>query len=224
MEVLMEPGWNAVLQNEFAQPYFKQLCISLDAAQNSGEVIYPENGDIFRAFNLTPFDRVKAVLLGQDPYHAPGQAHGLSFSVPKGVRLPPSLRNMYKELELDMGIPPASHGCLEAWAKQGLLMLNAYLTVRAGQPLSHSKLGWEQFTDAVIRSISAKKNGVVFLLWGKFAQQKESLIDLSRHFVLKAAHPSPLSAHNGFLGSKPFSKTNELLSMQGKTAIQWQIL
>jgi uracil-DNA glycosylase len=224
MEVLMEPGWNAVLQNEFARPYFKQLCISLNAAQKSGEVIYPENGDIFRAFNLTPFDQVKAVLLGQDPYHAPGQAHGLCFSVPKGVRLPPSLRNMYKELELDMGIPPASHGCLEAWAKQGLLMLNAYLTVRAGQPLSHSKLGWEQFTDAVIRSISAKKNGVVFLLWGKFAQQKESLIDLSRHFVLKAAHPSPLSAHNGFLGSKPFSKTNELLSMQGKSAIQWQIL
>lgn len=223
MNVKIEPGWAKVLQPEFEKPYFEGIVKFLKEEKAAGKVIYPPGPEIFNAFTLTPFEHVKAVLIGQDPYHGPGQAHGLCFSVRKGVTVPPSLVNMYKELKADLDINPPNHGFLEQWAEQGLLMLNASLTVEAGKPMSHSKIGWEQFTDAVIRTISEKKEGVVFLLWGKFAQQKEALIDTSKHFVLKAAHPSPFSATAGFFGSRPFSQTNKLLKQQGKEPINWQL-
>lgn len=223
MSVKIEPSWARVLAAEFEKDYFKGIADFLKAEKAAGKVIYPPGPEIFSAFSLTPFDHVKAVLLGQDPYHGPGQAHGLCFSVRKGVTVPPSLVNMYKELKADLDIDPPGHGFLEQWAQQGLLMLNASLTVEAGKPMSHSKIGWEQFTDAVIRKVSEEKEGVVFLLWGKFAQQKEALIDTDRHFVLKAAHPSPFSATAGFFGSRPFSKTNKLLEQQGKQPIDWRL-
>ncbi len=179
------------LAPEFDKPYFAGIVRYLKEQKAAGKEIYPAGPLIFNAFKLTPFDKVKAVLIGQDPYHGKGQAHGLSFSVPPGIKPPPSLMNMYKELKDDLGIEAPAHGCLESWARQGLLMLNTSLTVEAATPMSHSKIGWEQFTDAVIRTVSGKKEGVVFLLWGRFAQQKEALIDKSKHFVLKAAHPRP---------------------------------
>lgn len=223
MNVQIEPSWEKVLAPEFDKPYFAGIVNYLKAEKAAGKEIFPAGPLIFNAFNLTPFDQVKAVLIGQDPYHGRGQAHGLSFSVPPGIKPPPSLMNMYKELKDDLGIDAPAHGCLESWARQGLLMLNASLTVEAATPMSHSKIGWEQFTDAVIRTISDKKEGVVFILWGRFAQQKEALIDKSKHFVLKAAHPSPFSAYNGFFGSKPYSRTNELLVQQGREPINWSL-
>jgi uracil-DNA glycosylase len=223
MNVKIEPGWAKVLKPEFEKPYFEGIVKFLKEEKAAGKIIYPPGPEIFSAFTLTPFDQVKAVLIGQDPYHGAGQAHGLCFSVRKGVTIPPSLVNMYKELKADLDINPPGHGFLQQWAEQGLLMLNASLTVEAGKPMSHSKIGWEQFTDAVIRTISDQKEGVVFLLWGKFAQQKEALIDTSKHFVLKSAHPSPFSATAGFFGSRPFSQTNKLLKQQGKEPINWQL-
>lgn len=223
MDVQIEPGWKAVLQNEFDQPYFSRIVQFLKEAKAEGKTIYPPGPLIFNAFALTPFDQVKVVILGQDPYHGAGQAHGLCFSVQKGIRLPPSLQNIYKELRDDVGFIPPPHGCLEDWARQGVLMLNASLTVEAGQPMSHAQIGWQQFTDAVIRKISEEKKGVVFLLWGNFARQKETLIDTAKHFVLKAAHPSPFSAHVGFFGCRHFSKTNDLLQQQGLSPINWNI-
>jgi uracil-DNA glycosylase len=223
MNVKIEPGWAKVLKPEFEKPYFEGIVKFLKEEKAAGKIIYPPGPEIFSAFTLTPFEQVKAVLIGQDPYHGAGQAHGLCFSVRKGVTVPPSLVNMYKELKADLDINPPGHGFLQQWAEQGLLMLNASLTVEAGKPMSHSKIGWEQFTDAVIRTISDQKEGVVFLLWGKFAQQKEALIDTSKHFVLKAAHPSPFSATAGFFGSRPFSQTNKLLKQQGKEPINWQL-
>lgn len=221
MNVQMEPSWAKELAPEFDKPYFAGIAQYLKEQKAAGKEIYPAGPLIFNAFSLTPFDKVKAVLIGQDPYHGKGQAHGLSFSVPPGIKPPPSLMNMYKELKDDLNIDIPPHGCLESWARQGLLMLNTSLTVEAATPMSHSKIGWEQFTDAVIRTVSEKKEGVVFILWGRFAQQKEALIDKSKHFVLKAAHPSPFSAYNGFFGSKPYSRTNELLVQQGKEPINW---
>ena len=191
----------------------------------AGKIIYPPGPLIFNAFNQTPFSRVKVVILGQDPYHNPEQAHGLSFSVPNGIKPPPSLMNIYKEIQRDTGIPmPAEYGNLTKWAEQGVLLLNAILTVRANEPASHSKIGWMNFTDAVMKKISDEKKGVVFLLWGKFAQEKQLLIDETRHFVLKAAHPSPFSADKGFFGCKHFSKTNEILAGQGLEPIDWKLL
>jgi len=191
--------------------------------EKSKYTVYPPGGLIFNAFRLTPFDRVRVVLLGQDPYHGQGQAHGLCFSVPQGIVPPPSLVNIFKEVEKDMGIPVPSHGNLERWARQGVLLLNATLTVRANQPGSHQRKGWETFTNAVIRKLSENRVGIVFLLWGKFAQEKEELIDTNRHYILKAAHPSPYSAYNGFFGCRHFSKTNEILRKHGLDEIEWGI-
>lgn len=221
MNVQIEPGWKDVLQNEFTKPYFQQVAGYLKIEKAQGKVIYPPGSLIFNAFDKTPFDKVRVVILGQDPYHGPGQAHGLCFSVQNGVPPPPSLVNIYKELNSDLGIPIPATGNLTQWASQGVFLLNASLTVRAGEPMSHAKIGWANFTDAVIRTISTKKEGVVFLLWGKFAQDKQVLIDETRHHVLKAAHPSPLSAHNGFFGCRHFSKTNNFLVKQGLDPIDW---
>ncbi len=222
MNVQIEESWKNALASEFSQPYFEEIVSFLKNEKAAGKIIYPAGPDIFNAFSLTPFQNVKAVLLGQDPYHGPNQAHGLCFSVQKGIKPPPSLVNMYKELETDIaGFKTPSHGYLAHWAQQGLLMLNTALTVEAGNANAHAKIGWERFTDAVIKKISAEKTGVVFILWGKFAQQKAALIDSSRHHILTAAHPSPFSAYNGFFGCKHFSKTNELLQQQGLERIDW---
>lgn len=223
MNVQMEESWKKILKEEFDKAYFQQIVISLKAEKSAGKIIYPPGPLIFNAFNKTPFSKVKVVLLGQDPYHNKGQAHGLSFSVPDGVAKPPSLINIFKELEKDLGIPHAKNGNLEKWALQGVLLLNASLTVRLNEPGSHSKIGWLQFTDTVISKISEQKNGIIFLLWGKFAQEKQSIIDETKHYVLKAAHPSPFSAEKGFFGCKHFSKTNELLVLQNKEAIDWKL-
>ena len=196
----------------------------LKTEKAAGKIIYPPGPLIFNAFDQTPFDQVKVVIIGQDPYHGPGQAHGLSFSVPPGIKPPPSLVNIFKEIKADIGIQmPADLGDLTHWAKQGVLLLNAALTVRAGEPFSHAKIGWAQFTDAVIQKISDEKEHIIFLLWGKFAQEKKALIDEGSHHVLKAAHPSPLSAHNGFMGCGHFSKINQLLVCDGKAPIDWSI-
>ena len=224
MGAIFEPGWNGILAQELEQDYMISLRNFLKQEKDSGQVVYPKSSDVFNAFRHTPFDKVKVVLLGQDPYHGPGQAHGLSFSVQKGVAIPPSLRNMYKELSSDIpGFKMPSSGDLTAWADQGVLLLNATLTVRAHEAGSHQGKGWERFTNHVISALSANKTGLVFLLWGKFAQNKAALIDPGRHNLLKAAHPSPLSAHNGFLGCRHFSKTNEILLAQGLQPIDWQI-
>lgn len=222
MDVKIEASWKEVLHKEFTRPYFEQIVAYLKIEKAQGKTIYPPGSLIFNAFDKTPFNKVKVVLLGQDPYHGPGQAHGLCFSVPDGVPPPPSLQNMYKELNSDIGMPIPRTGNLTKWALQGVFLLNASLTVRAGEPMSHAKIGWADFTDAVIKTISSEKKGVVFLLWGKFAQDKQVLIDETRHYVLKAAHPSPLSAHNGFFGCKHFSKTNGILRQQSLEAIDWQ--
>ena len=222
MDVKIEASWKEVLHKEFTRPYFEQIVAYLKIEKAQGKTIYPPGSLIFNAFDKTPFNKVKVVLLGQDPYHGPGQAHGLCFSVPDGVPPPPSLQNMYKELNSDIGMPIPRTGNLTKWALQGVFLLNASLTVRAGEPMSHAKIGWADFTNAVIKTISSEKKGVVFLLWGKFAQDKQGLIDETRHYVLKAAHPSPLSAHNGFFGCKHFSKTNGILRQQSLEAIDWQ--
>lgn len=207
---------------EFSKPYFQQLKQFLLEEKKAGYTIYPPGNLIFHAFNRTPFEQVKVVIIGQDPYHGPGQAHGLCFSVPAGVTPPPSLRNVFAELQRDVGIQMPSHGNLEKWADQGVLLLNAILTVRARQAASHRGKGWEQFTDAAIQALNDQQQGIVFLLWGRYAQEKGRIIDPQRHHVLKAAHPSPL-ARNAFNGCRHFSQTNALLQAQGKTPIDWQI-
>jgi len=223
MDVKIDASWKEVLQNEFSRSYFQEIVAFLKIEKAQGKIIYPPGSLIFNAFNTTPFDKVKVVLLGQDPYHGPGQAHGLCFSVQNGVALPPSLVNIYKELNNDVGTPIPKTGDLTRWAEQGVFLLNASLTVRAGEPLSHSKIGWTEFTDAVIKIISSQKRNVVFLLWGKFAQDKQSLIDETKHHVLKAAHPSPFSADKGFFGCRHFSKTNNFLMKDGLDAIDWSL-
>ena len=224
MSAALEPGWLKVLDTEFDKKYMKDLKAFLLQEKEEGFTVYPKGSDIFNAFNITPFDKVKVVILGQDPYHGDGQAHGLSFSVKKGVTVPPSLKNIYKELETDIeGFKTPNHGHLTEWAEEGVLLLNATLTVRARQPGSHQGKGWEAFTDQAISQLSDQKTGLVFLLWGKFAQNKSILIDETKHTVIKSAHPSPFSAYTGFFGSKPFSKTNAALIAQGKKPVNWQI-
>ncbi|MEY4553139.1 MAG: hypothetical protein RL099_1467 [Bacteroidota bacterium] len=223
MEVKIEASWKEVLSNVFKSSYFLQTAAHIKTELATGAKIFPAGNNIFNAFNQTSFENVKVVLLGQDPYHGSGQAMGLSFSVPKGVKPPPSLVNIFKELKSDIGLPIPTNGDLTPWAKQGVLLLNAVLTVRENEPASHAKIGWMHFTDAVIKKLSDEKKGIVFLLWGKFAEQKQILIDETKHFVLKAAHPSPFSADKGFFGCKHFSKTNELLAKQGLQVIDWHI-
>lgn len=223
MDVKIEPGWKELLKDEFSKPYFQQIVLHLKTERTQGKTIYPPGPFIFNAFDTTPIDNVKVVILGQDPYHGPGQAHGLCFSVQKGIAPPPSLVNIFKELHDDIGITIPNHGNLTHWAQQGVFLLNASLTVRAGEPMSHAKIGWATFTDTVIKKISEQKEHVVFLLWGKFAQDKKILIDETKHLVLKAAHPSPLSAHNGFMGCKHFSKTNAWLMSKGIDPVDWQL-
>lgn len=222
-EIKLEPSWLNVLKQEFEHPRMQNLRAFLVEEIRAGKQIFPEPKNYFAALNQTPFNKVKVVILGQDPYHGPGQAHGLSFSVKAGVRLPPSLQNIFKELKSDLGIQPPSNGDLTPWAQQGVLLLNAVLTVEAGKPASHQKQGWEPFTDKIIHSLNEQCENLVFILWGSHAQKKASIVDRRRHFVLESVHPSPLSAHRGFLGSKPFSKTNEYLMKVGKTPIQWDL-
>ncbi len=225
MDVHIQPGWKAVLKEEFDKAYFQQLVTFLKTEKVLGKKIYPPGKLIFNAFEQTPFDEVRVVILGQDPYHGEGQAHGLSFSVPAGIKPPPSLVNIFKEIQQDLGIEmPPQYGNLLKWARQGVLLLNAALTVRAGEPFSHAKYGWAEFTDEVIKKISDERTNVIFLLWGKFAQEKQALIDETKHFILKAAHPSPFSADKGFFGCKHFSKTNQLLMQQGLQPIDWKLL
>ena len=222
MAVALEPSWLQVLGDEFDKDYMVKLRQFLKEEKEAGHVIYPKNSDIFNAFNKTPFTELEVVILGQDPYHGATQAHGLSFSVQKGITPPPSLKNIYKELQTDIpGFVIPATGDLTHWAEQGVLLLNATLTVRAGTPGSHQKKGWEQFTDAVIKTISDKKEGIVFILWGSYAQAKAELIDQIKHYIIKSPHPSPFSADRGFFGSKPFSKTNVILMKEGKKPIDW---
>lgn len=222
-EVRLEDSWKAVLGSEFAQPYMRDLKAFLKQEKAAGKNIFPKGAEYFRALDLTPLDEVRVVILGQDPYHGAGQAHGLCFSVQPGVRIPPSLVNIYKELQSDLGIPPARHGFLEHWARQGVLLLNSVLTVEEARAASHQGQGWERFTDAVIRAVNDDCDHVVFMLWGSYAQKKAAFVDRSRHLVLKAPHPSPLSAHNGFFGSRHFSQANKYLVEQGKPAVDWQL-
>lgn len=223
MDVRIEASWKKILEDEFSKPYFQQIVLHLKTEKSQGKTIYPPGSLIFNAFNTTPFQQVKVVILGQDPYHGPGQAHGLCFSVQNGVPPPPSLINIFKELHADIGVPVPGHGNLTHWAQQGVFLLNASLTVRSGEPMSHARIGWAEFTDTVIKKISAGKEHVVFLLWGKFAQEKRTLIDEGRHCILKAAHPSPLSASAGFFGCRHFSKTNEYLASKGIAPIDWRL-
>lgn len=220
MEVRIEPGWKRLLQSEFDKLYFSDLAAFV-RSEYSSRTIYPPAGKIFNAFDLCPFERVKVVILGQDPYHEPGQAHGLCFSVQPGVLFPPSLRNIFKEISQDIGTPCPQSGDLTRWASQGVLLLNAVLTVRAGQAASHQGRGWETFTDAVIRCVSQNRDHVVFILWGGYARKKVPLIDSSRHLILESAHPSPLSAYNGFFGNRHFSKANDWLVSKGMTPVEW---
>jgi uracil-DNA glycosylase len=220
MDVKIESSWKEKLAAEFEKPYFEQLT-DFVRSEYATRTIYPKGSKIFNAFEHTPFDQVKVVILGQDPYHEPGQAHGLCFSVNDGIPLPPSLVNIYKELSDDLGIQPAASGNLERWAKQGVLLLNATLTVQAHRAGSHQNKGWEEFTDAVIHRIAEEKEHIVFILWGSYAQRKGAFIDPWRHLVLKTAHPSPLSVYRGFFGSKPFSKANEYLREKGQMPVEW---
>ncbi|MBQ2068933.1 MAG: uracil-DNA glycosylase [Bacteroidales bacterium] len=222
MDVKIEQSWKEALQSEFEKPYFAELVRYLHGEKAAGKTIYPPGPLIFRAFDLTPLPDVKVVILGQDPYHQRGQAMGLSFSVPEGVKAPPSLVNIFREISTDLGITMSGSPNLEPWARQGVLLLNAMLTVQEGLAGSHKAIGWQTFTDAVIRTVSERCNGVVFLLWGNFARAKRELIDLERHHVLEAAHPSPL-AGGAFFGCRHFSKTNEILISEGKTPINWKI-
>ncbi len=218
----IEASWKAILLDESNKDYFKKLKEFL-VQEKQQHIIYPSGKEIFNAFNYTPFEKVKVVILGQDPYHGKGQAHGLSFSVPVGIKPPPSLKNIFKELKVDLDIPIAKSGNLTSWAKQGVLLLNTTLTVRAKQAGSHQNKGWENFTDAVISNLSANKEALIFLLWGRFAQTKASLIDSKKHHILTAAHPSPFSAYSGFFGCKHFSKTNEILNKNGLETIDWKL-
>ena len=222
MDVKIEQSWKDALAGEFEKPYFASLVRFLREEKAAGKKIFPPGGQIFHAFELTPVSQLKVVILGQDPYHGLGQAHGLSFSVPEGVPAPPSLKNIFKEIESDMGVSMSGYPNLEKWARQGVLLLNAVLTVRSGEAASHSKIGWEEFTDAVIRYISDNCEGVVFMLWGNFARSKSGLIDRTRHCVLEAAHPSPL-ARGAFFGCRHFSRANGYLSSCGKQPIDWQL-
>lgn len=222
-EIQLHESWKAPLVPEFQADYMAQLRAFLLAEKAAGKQIFPKGSEWFRALNLTPLDIVRVVILGQDPYHGPGQAHGLCFSVQPGVRPPPSLVNIYKELQSDLGVQRPHHGFLEHWAQQGVLLLNSVLTVEMGQAASHQKRGWEQFTDAVIRLVNANEQPVVFMLWGAYAQRKADFVDTSKHLVLKAAHPSPLSAHNGFLGCQHFSKANIFLESKGLAPIDWAL-
>lgn len=219
---VLEDSWKAQLGDEFNAEYFTQLKAFL-LAEKQTQRVFPPGNKIFSAFNHTPFDKVKVVILGQDPYHGDGQAHGLSFSVPDGIAKPPSLVNIFKEIHADLDLPIPTSGNLEKWADQGVLLLNATLTVRANLAGSHQKCGWENFTDAAIKKLSEKRENLVFILWGRFAQNKEILIDANKHLILKAAHPSPFSAYNGFFGCKHFSKTNEYLRGKGIVEIDWRI-
>jgi uracil-DNA glycosylase len=221
MEVKIEPSWKKALSNEFKKDYFKKLADFVRSEYVSGTV-YPPAKFIFKAFELTPFDKVKVVIIGQDPYHGPMQANGLCFAVNEGSKLPPSLQNIYKEIQSDLGDKPNfPKGDLEEWAKQGVLLLNATLTVRAKTPGSHQNIGWEKFTDEVIKSLSTNNENLVFILWGNYAQKKGQVIDSQKHLVIKSPHPSPFSAYSGFFGSKPFSKTNEYLISKGEKPISW---
>jgi uracil-DNA glycosylase len=221
--VKIESSWGKVLKDEFNKLHFEQAILHIKTEKSQGKTIYPPGSLIFNAFNTTPFDKVKVVILGQDPYHGAGQAHGLCFSVQNGVPPPPSLLNIFKELHEDIGFRIPNHGNLTKWAEQGVFLLNASLTVRAGEPMSHAKIGWAPFTDTVIKKISEQKSNVVFLLWGKFAQEKRVLIDESKHLILRAVHPSPLSAYGGFFGCRHFSKTNEYLTSKGIDPIDWSL-
>lgn len=222
MDVRIEASWKEALKDEFGKSYFISLAQQLHREKDEGRLIFPPGNEIFKAFELTPVDKVKVVILGQDPYHGPGQAMGLSFSVPADVPAPPSLKNIFREIETDLGIRMGGCPDLRKWAEQGVLLLNAVLTVRCGEPASHSRIGWQEFTDAVIRYLSDNCEGIVFLLWGNYARSKKDLIDTSRHTVLEAAHPSPL-ARGAFFGCRHFSRTNEILTAEGKTPIDWQL-
>ncbi|OJV17855.1 MAG: uracil-DNA glycosylase [Bacteroidetes bacterium 41-46] len=222
MEVKIEKSWAEILRNEFEKDYFKSIVSYLKQEIASGITIYPKGSGIFKAFDSTPFDQVKVVILGQDPYHGEGQAHGLSFSVPVGIAQPPSLQNIFKELRDDLGIPLPDSGNLERWANEGVFLLNSILTVRAGIPASHSKIGWSQFTDVVIRELSTRRDGVVFMLWGNFARGKRDLIDQEKHLILEAAHPSPL-ARGAFFGCRHFSKANDYLVKRGDKPVDWRL-
>ncbi|MDY7100168.1 MAG: uracil-DNA glycosylase [Actinomycetota bacterium] len=219
---MAKTDWNPLLRSELEKPYWQELQTFV-AGERQHNTVYPPHDDVFAALHLTPFADARVLILGQDPYHGPGQAHGLSFSVRPGVDIPPSLRNIYRELTDDLGIPPAPHGCLEHWARQGVLLLNAVLTVRAHQAASHRNKGWETFTDEVIKALGSKDERVVFILWGGFARKKKALIDTSRHVVIESPHPSPLSADRGFFGSRPFSRTNEALVAAGLDPIDWRL-
>jgi len=223
-KVQIHDSWQAILQGEFNQPYMSTLHNFLMGERQAGRAIYPVEEKIFSALNFTVFDQVKVVVLGQDPYHAKGQAHGLSFSVPPGVSVPPSLVNIYKELSSDLSITAPSHGCLEEWAKQGVLLLNSVLTVEEGRAASHKGQGWERFTDKIIERVNTQTEHVVFILWGAYAQKKGASIDATKHLVLQSPHPSPLSAYRGFFGKKPFSTANEYLISVGKSPINWQLM
>lgn len=219
----LHPSWRAVLEGEFSKPYMIELKRFLQDEKAAGKTVFPPGNSIFSALNSTPFDQVKVVILGQDPYHGPGQAHGLCFSVMPGVPTPPSLKNIFKELHADLGIAVPQHGCLQSWAEQGVLLLNATLTVEAHKAGSHQKRGWEVFTNRIIELLNSEREGLMFLLWGSYAQQKAQLVDSTRHKILRAPHPSPLSAHRGFLGCRHFSQTNLWLQAQGKTPIDWRV-
>ncbi len=222
-DVQLDPSWKALLSSEFEQAYMQQLGDFLRAEKAAGKVIFPPGPQMFNALNSTPFYKVKVVVLGQDPYHGPGQAHGLSFSVPPGVRIPPSLLNIYKEIERDLGLAIPNHGCLQSWAEQGVLLLNATLSVQQANAGSHQNKGWEQFTDRIVQQLSEQREGLVFLLWGSYAQKKGRVVDAQKHCVLKSVHPSPLSAHRGFLGCGHFSATNNYLLQRGQPPIDWSV-
>ncbi len=221
--VTLADSWKVPLQAEFDAPYMVALKSFLLGEREAGKRIFPKGSEWFHALDATPLEKVRVVILGQDPYHGEGQAHGLCFSVKQGVRPPPSLLNIYKEMKSDLGVDPPAHGNLEAWARQGVLLLNSVLTVEAGLAASHQGKGWERFTDAVIRLVNEQPQRIVFILWGAYAQKKAAFVDRSRHLVLTSAHPSPLSAHNGFLGSRPFSKTNAFLVAQREPPIDWKL-
>ncbi|WP_075291174.1 uracil-DNA glycosylase [Pararhizobium arenae] len=223
LSVRLEESWKLALSGEFSQPYMADLKAFLLEQKTQGKVIFPRGSEYFRALDLTPLDKVRVVILGQDPYHGEGQAHGLSFSVKPGVRIPPSLVNIFKELQSDLGLKPAAHGFLEYWAQQGVLLLNSVLTVERSMAASHQGKGWERFTDAIIRAVNEQTHPVVFILWGSYAQKKAAFVDRSRHLVLTSPHPSPLSAHNGFFGSRPFSRANDFLVSKGSSPIDWTL-
>ena len=222
-EIRLEESWRQALSGEFAEPYMNDLRAFLLSEREKGKRIYPRASNWFRALDLTPLDKVRVVILGQDPYHGPGQAHGLCFSVQPGVKIPPSLVNIYKELASDLQIPPARHGFLESWAGQGVLLLNSVLTVEEGRAASHAGRGWERFTDAIIRLVAARTDPAVFMLWGAHAQRKAGFVEGGRHLVLKSVHPSPLSAHGGFFGCRHFSRANSFLEAAGRGAVDWQL-